>query len=386
MKPKLLWIFLLVTAVLTFFVAAFYVQKNILPQQIRSVQTNLNVPVRYAFITDTSKAQVAVLDTYTDEVIEVLALKAVPDLIAISRLGGYLAYAERGGKTIYLIDLETHRHEEISVKDSIRQLSADSSGKWLIYAGETAVYQLHRQDKKNIRTIAINGVLSLVYRPDGEAVYIAELDRGRIRQLSFIDGKLSELLDVGEAISPLSVMPDSQALLFNSQGKIYRYHLIDKKVTEKALSTLPYRPYISSDNRTLFVIAQADNVPQLLALNPTDLSLLKAYPLKSIQALTENTSIIATGWLDQVAIVAGQQSLALIDLHSGETHNVGYLGKLLNMVVQSDSKTLLLDTTAVEQANLISIDLRQRTVKNARLIDAIVPNHIVMGQTNTLCH
>ncbi len=54
---KRIGIMVAVLSVLAFFVGSFYLQKKVLPEQIKKVQVNLNVPVRYAFQKSTSQSQ-----------------------------------------------------------------------------------------------------------------------------------------------------------------------------------------------------------------------------------------------------------------------------------------------------------------------------------------
>lgn len=391
MNKKSIFILFSVLAVLAFFVGAFYLQKKVLPQQIHQVQVNLNVPVRYAFMTVKDKPKLMVFDTYTSEAMNILPLKTTADLISVSRLGGYLAYAKRGGRRIYLMDLETYANDEIALDSGIEQLSADSSGRWIIYATQTKVYQINRKDKKVIKEIPVMGEVSLTFMPNGESVILAELNSGRIRQFSFIDNAVNELVNVGQKISPVSIMPDDQAFFFNSGGQLYRYDLVNTALMQSNVSTPRYRPYISSDNRNLLVLSQADGQsPTLMTLNPKDLTLIKSYPLPNVQPLAENDSVIATGWLDQVAIVAGQKAVYLVDLSSGEVKTVMLFGQIIDMVVQSDSKMLLLDTLNTKEyhakPNFVTIDLRQQILTTATAWQIDQPMRIVMGQTNTLCH
>ncbi len=404
-----------VLSVLAFFVGSFYLQKKVLPAQIKKVQVNLNVPVRYAFITDKRDNKLSVLDTYSNEIIDTLSIQTTAELIAVSRYGGYIVYAKRGGKTIYLMNLETYETESIPTDKGIEQLGTDSNGQWIIYATKDDVYQVSRKTKKVVKELPISGQIGLTFTPDGDGVIVVELDNGRISQMKFTDTDkpievLTFLIKIkpyhapndfwkelgrvkigsGFEISPVSIMPDGQALFFNSQKNIYRYDLATNEIIRNdiGISAQGYRPYLTGDNRQLFVIGAEDNQPILLVLNPNDLTIVNKYPLPDVEPITENNSVLASGWLDQVAIVAGKDKVHLVDVSTGEIKSIALSGKINEMVVQSDSKVLLLsiENKDKKQANFVTIDLLQRQIRTASVLDNIVPNNIVMGQTNTLCH
>ncbi len=391
-KIKVIGIIIAVLSVLAFFATSFYLQKKVLPAQIKKVQVNLNVPVRYAFITDKGDNKLSVLDTYSNEIIDTLPIQTTAELIAVSRYGGYIAYAKRGGKTIYLMNLETYETESIPTDKGIEQLGTDSNGLWIIYATKDNVYQVSRKTKKVVKELPVSGQVGLTFTPDGDGVIVAELDNGRIFQMNFSDTDTDKpvkgLATLEQKISPVSIMPDGQALFFNSQKNIYRYDFATSDMIKKDISAQGYRPYLTGDNRQLFVIGAEDNQPILFVLNPNDLTIVNKYPLPDVEPIADNTSVLASGSLDQVAIVAGKEKVHLVDLSTGEIKSIALSGKINEMVVQSDSKVLLLsvENKDKKQANFVTIDLLQRQIRTASVLDSIIPNNIVMGQTNTLCH
>ncbi|MBS9781826.1 MAG: hypothetical protein KGV56_04960 [Gammaproteobacteria bacterium] len=393
-KIKLIGIMVAVLSVLAFFVTSFYLQKNVLPEQIKKVQVNLNVPVRYAFITDKGDNKLSVLDTYSNGIIDTLPIQTTAELIAVSRYGGYIVYAKRGGKTIYLMNLETYDTESIPTDKGIEQLGTDSNGQWIIYATKDDVYQVSRKTKKVVQKLPVSGQIGLTFTPDGDGVIVAELDNGRIFQMSFADTDTDKpvkgLATLEQKISPVSIMPDGQALFFNGRNRIHRYDLATNEIIRSniEISAQGYRPYLTGDNRQLFVIGTENNQPTLFVLNPNDVTIVNKYPLPDVEPITENTSVLASGWLDQVAIVAGKDKVHLVDVSTGEIKSIALSGKINEMVVQSDSKVLLLsiENKDKKQANFVTIDLLQRQIRTASVLDNIIPNNIVMGQTNTLCH
>lgn len=374
--------------VLALLASALYVQKKVLPQQIRLVQTNLNVPSRYAFIADRTAAQLEVFDAYDNETLTILPLKARAEMLGISRVGGYLSYAEYGSKTLYFMDLADYSVREVSVSEGIRQLAVHSGGRWVVYAGKQTLYLLNTSNEAT-QAIPLAGECDLTFSADGSRLFIIEPQQGRIRELTLANGQVKTLVTAKSPISPLSIMPDNQAFFFNSNGHLYRYDLSSAQLTDSDLSTPNYRPYVSTDNRYLLVISHQEKQPVLLTLNPKTLAVQQRYPLPSVAPVADNPSVIVTGWLDQVAVVAGDNALHSIDLASAEVSSVPLFGKMIDMLVQSDSKTLLLDTNntgVVKKPDFLLYDLRRQTLKSAMIMQAITPGRIVMGETNTLCH
>lgn len=381
-----------IALVIVFFAGAYYVQKNLLPQQLRTIQANLNVPIRYAFVTDVQSDKLTILDTYEKSVLNTIKLSVPADFVSVSRLGGFLAYAKRGDSHIYLLDLEKKTTRKMMVPDRIEGLSAHFNGRWLVYQTHDSVVIVNREGQIYQR-IATTGLVSVTYHPDGERLFVAELSQGVVWQYDWRNRKLEKLLSVGENISPLSVMPDGSALLFTAKkGKkigLQRYSLTDGTEKTVGFFVALLRPYVTADSRSILVIETNEKEisrNSLLQIDAKRMTVTKRFPLGELLKINESTADwIRTGWLGQIAVVAGKNALYSVELDSSsEAKKIPLSGDVKNMLVQSDSK-ILLATVADSQA-VWSLDLRTQTLMPEISLPLKQPDTIVMGQTNTLCH
>lgn len=384
-KAKLLFL----VALLTVLAGAFYLQKKVLPQQIRAVQTNLNVPVRYAFIQDGDSAKLTIFDLYELTVIGEVPLLVKADSLGISRLGGYIAYAKHGSHKIHLLDLEDLTQETITVSRPVHDLSVHYGGNWLSYVTSDAVIITNPSGKWQGK-VSTKGAVSTTYSPDGRLLFIAELDSGRISQYELLTNEVTTLLEVKAAISPISIRPDQRALFFTGKDSrqttgLYHYDLVSETLGFTELAVSVSRPYVTSDSRSILAIG-SDNAKNnfLFQIAATNLAVEQRYEVGVLALSNKTQSLIYTGWLDQTAVVMGSEGLysfTLGDKNSGQYHPVG--NQPLAALVSSDSKTLLMAVN--DSANLWLFDMRQQALDKPIPL-TIYPRQVLMGETNTLCH
>lgn len=379
-QTRTLWLALI--GLVCLFSGAFYVQKYVLPKHIRAVQANLNVPARYAFIADSESSQLAIFDAYDKKLLDVAELSEEADVMSVSRLGGYLAYASFGDQTIYQLDLTDFSETQLTTALPIRQLSVHYGGKWLSYVADSAVVIISEHNGQRLK-VATQGRVSLTYHPDGSQLLINELSQGRIRSLTLASGQLETLVDLHRPISPLSVMPNSEALFFVSDKSLYRYSLINHDLQTLSISAQRYRPYVTNDSQTVLMITD-EGQPYLNAVNTRTMLAEQRYALGSLPKPQENTDILATGWLDQIAVVAGASAIYVVDRLSGEVKSLNMPHTVDSMLVQSDSKTLL--ATLKNNANLWQVSLQKQSLLKPIPLSLRQPASVVMGETNTLCH
>lgn len=386
LPPYLTW--LIALAVAGLLGVGYYVQKNHLAEQIRWVQKNLNVPARYAFIMGKSSAKLHVFDTYDGLLVDMLPLKTIPELVGISRLGGYVVYAKRGGNRFFILNLQDKTTTTISAKTRIEELAVHSGGQLIVYAGKDGVFS-YQPARKDGGKILSQPKIRLNFTPDGTRLLMTASEQGSLWQLNIADGAVKSLLNMGKKLSMVSLMPDSRAIFFIADSHLYRYDLFSGQLSRADVAALNYRPYISSDGRKLFVIAQSTAAPKLLVLNPETLATINTYDLPDIQQQSDERAVMVTGWLEQVAVVAGNKTLHFIDVETGALHSTPIFADVLDMVVQADSKTLLVTTgahTTLEKPRFLFYDLRDKSLRAENVYEDFFPTRIMMGETNTLCH
>ncbi len=347
-----------------------------------------NVPVRYAFISDKDNPKMAVFDTYTQTIVAHITLQASPDSIDISPQGGFMLYAKRGEKTLYRLDLRTLEQQPITVTAPVEQLTVHASGRWVAYTSDNKVIL---SDLSSNQELSINtrGKVSLLYAPAGDTLFINETDQGKLTRINLLDQQQQVLFDLGKPISPISIMPNMMALFFSVDKQLYRYSLLDEKLTHYPSIAADERPYITSESRNLLTISNSDShlqhnsqrQPRLLLVNAYTLALKHSYQLSNIG---KGDDKIATGWLEQTAVVIGKQHITSFNLSSHQQKTTPLSGKLIDRLVQADSKVLL--ATIEKSSQLVVFNMKTQRI-DARIDTGLKqPDKVLMGQTATLCH
>lgn len=340
-----------------------------------------NVPVRYAFITDKNLPKMAVFDTYTQTVVAQIPLQTIPDNIDISPQGGFILYANYADKILYRLDLDNAKQQSIALTSQIKQLAVHASGRWVAYTTDNKVLI---KDLSNNTETAINtdGEVSLVYAPSGDILLINEQDKGSLTRVNLNTLQRQILFTINRPISPVSVMPNMMALFFSSDNKLYRYSLLDEELQDYPNIASSERPYITSESRHLLTLNHTNqSAPQLLLVNNYTRVIKQRYPLNHPVLGGDH---IATGWLEQTAVVIAEKSIESINLNSNIEKSTPLTGTVIDYLVQADSKILL--ATIAESSQLLLFNMKTQTVD--ALIDTGLPqpNHVLMGQTATLCH
>lgn len=360
------------------------------PAPSKLVQMNLNQPARYAFITDSGAPQLAVFDTYDRKILPPITLKTTADHIGISRYGGYLAYAKHGDTHLHRFDLNTQQHQLFAVKQPIESLAIHFGGRWIAYTGKggSGIMDMHKGVEMPIST---SGKVSLLYPPGGDSLLVTETERGRVQRIRLADLQAQTLAETGTPISAISMMPNGMALFFVADGVLQRYSLLDDSLQSLNISAAPWRPYITADSRLVlfFSALSSGGSPELVALNAYTYAEKYRFALPNWQPPTTNHhEAIATGWLEQVAVVADNNtlySLALSDTPNTQNHGTESPNQSIrDMLVQSDSKTLLATLNNSDQ--LWIFNLREQQFAAPIDLGLKQPNAVVMGETNTLCH
>ncbi len=347
---------------------------------------NWNDPARYAFITDKSKPKLAVLDTYQQEIVSLLNLKAQPDNVTISRLGGFILYAPANGKFLYRLDLKTNQQEKMALTYPVSgEMIAHAEGRWLAYLSAKQVVIVDLQTQK-IVTIAVTGQVDLLYTPTGEDLFIGELTIGKLTKVNLATQQKQVLFNLNKPISAISIMPNMMALFFSLGKDLLRYSLLDNILKNYPMLPSKERPYITSESRTLLRLGKSQkDKGQLVDV----LQVVNAYTraVTSEYALPKSATIdnkLVTGWLDQVVALATENGLYSIDLLSRESKAVPLSGQIIDMLVQADSKMLLL--TQKNSRNLLFFDMQKQQVAGEVDTGLQNPSKLLMGQTTSLCH
>lgn len=355
---------------------SLYVQKNVLTSQSSAIQS-LSLPSRYAFISDKEKPQLAVVDVFDNQFVQTITLQSRADFLSISRVGGTLVYAEKNSSTIHLLKLDNLNESKIETEAGVKSLLMHGDGFWLSYVTANTVV-MHDIVMGNKHQVEIKGETTLAYSPDGLWLFIVEKDSGKITQAPLKGGE-SRIFEVGQAISSIAIMPDSQGLIFTSAETIYHLSLATGELIKQSFDANFQRPYITNDSRFMLLVDNRDK--SLVLFSPQELKEDKRIALNH-----SNLGEPYTGWLEQVMVIASEKALLstnFIDDNSVvKTTEVG--GEVISAMVMSDSKTLL--ATIQASKDLLLFDMNSQSVKTTVTLPLEQPNIVLMGQTNTLCH
>lgn len=346
------------------------------PQQDGFDVTKLS---RYAFITDRQTSQLAILDLYQNKVIETIELKVIPQLTAISRQADYLWYAAQNSNHLYRLDLSTLEQQNFELSQKLQTFTVSANGQWIAYQGEQNIIALNAEQQQE-QPLPSRGKSSLMFLPNREALLIAELSNGRVSITDLAKQTTEQLFDRQQKISEISIMPNLMAFFFTSENRLFRYSLLDEKLTEHNFKVANKRPYITSESRKLLLFGE----------DQTNLQVINTYTLKPINSITINQpptidNQILTGWLEQTAVIAEQNALQSADLTTKQNPKITPLNApIIDMAIQADSKTLLI--TTANSSTITGFDMRQQKITNQAQTQLKQPNQVIMGQTNRLCH
>lgn len=366
-------------AILVVILALSFYAKDTVSSATNHLVANLNIPSRYAFITDSKSPQLAVVDTYDKKWVQTIKLQSIAELLSLSRVGGTLVYTEKDSSTLYFLDLDNAAEEsQLAVKGAIKNILMHADGYWLSYATDSEVVIYDVVNKTEQQRIPIESDVGLTYSPDGLWLFISEKNKGKISQYSLKDQSI-KVFEVGEPISAPAILPDSQGLIFTAKERIYRLNLVSGEIIEKPFPATQRRPYITNDSRVLILLDDNDN--ELVFLNPIDLAEINRIALHQSAEFSE----VYTGWLEQVVVLGAGQSLLSANFQTdNQLKSTAILGEISSAMVQSDSKTLLATTTKSKE--LLFFDMNKQVIKATILLPLSQPNTVLMGQTNTLCH
>lgn len=336
---------------------------------------------RYAFVTDRERPQLAIFDAYTQQFIQRLTLQVTPQLAAIDRSNQAIWYAEQDSRQLFRLDLQTLTTRQIDVPVAISRLAVNTTGRWVAVASEqgSLIYD-NRHD--TMRALSTQGAVSFLFLSGGQSLYVAELTSGTLRQVDLDSEQETTVFSLQQPMSAISVMPNLMAFFFTANGRLYRYGLLDERLTHEDFPVLNERPYITAESRSVLVLSENDQAePELLKINAYTQKILNRYPLPQLAA---NQEKIRTGWLEQFAVVATQQALHSINLAAKTSIDFPLSADIQDMLVQADSKALL--ATIQGSTQLLLLDLRTQQMTGLLETGLQMPHHVLMGQTATICH
>jgi len=231
---------------------------------------------RYVFVPNRASADVAVIDTVTDEVVARVQVGKVPHQVAVSEDLAKLVATNTEDDTISVVDLETLEAEAtIALGSSPEHMQLSPTGRLLAVAniGAGTVSLVSLTEKREVARVG--GLIephNLTFSPDGELLYVANLGADHVSVVDVARAEVVEEIPVAEPTPIASATRDGAAefqgivnvtatpdgrLGFAAHGEGNTLAVIDlskgRKVKDIALGELPWRAFATADGRFMLV-------------------------------------------------------------------------------------------------------------------------------------
>ncbi|MFI3276042.1 WD40 repeat domain-containing protein [Vibrio sp.] len=336
---------------------------------------------RWAFITDRSSPNVAVIDTFTHSHVDTLTLSAIPTAMEVSDVQDMLLYIDGKAPLVYVYDLVKKKHWSMTIEAIPQGIAIAPDGARLAVKLSNKLVMLEPLTGRYLETIPdLKHPYSVNFDNGGYNLYITNQTDGQTLVWRIHDKATKKIqLGSGGAVSQVTLSPDARLAMVGdlSKNRVAVWDLfMEKEFANISLDAKPWRPYVSSDSEHM--ILAAENGLGLVVNSWT------GQTVKTID-FKDRTTEIRTGWLESIGVVATQSGLNVFNLTTEKpAKHFSLTAPLGDVVVVSDSKTLF--ATQGDSSELLVLDLRKETLMPAVNTGLTRPNLIAMGLTNTICH
>ncbi len=373
---KLYPLFGIIIIVLSFS-GLFYYQKQIAPKQITKLKIALDIPTQYAFVSDKNSKKLAVIDTFTNQVINYIELKEIPTLMKVSKDKGVLAYIGKSN-ILYILDLVEYSTKSKQFLENISEITFDTSGGILAAAGEKNVFLTDIRDLKTNIISDFSAPISLNYSSEGRFLFITEMQNSKVSKFDILENKKSLFFKGEKTLAETSIMPDSSfGLIAEANNLIIKNIFEDKQIKLDFKATLN-RAFVSINNQTVIISDKSNNI---YLINPNNKQISTQFHLDN------NIQTIKTGWLETIGIAITTDSINAFELKGNNSKNITktkLTGIVNDDLVMSDSKIMIF--TQQNSKNLHIYNIRNKSLDGEISLELTQPNLVSMGLTNTACH
>ncbi|MBV7435563.1 hypothetical protein KRX19_11085 [Cardiobacteriaceae bacterium TAE3-ERU3] len=362
------------------------------PEQVMSSLFDVSAPTRYAFVSDKNKASVAVVDLLEHRQVSTLTLQAPPYFWALSATQGKLFYSAYDDTVVHIHDVANHNEQQLNLPHRIQAWQYSDAHHWLFVWGDGFVSRVD---------IISNDIETV---DAGVAVLDGMLYDAFLQKLWLIDGEHNQLtawalteaeqnptlyhypLSVGaHDFAPLTSTPDGLYLLIGFADENNQYQLKLWDMTIAAWVEKPFllhqsplvRPYAGARGRYLWVFAQDGQGLRIDVASP--------HLTEVVKTSVAGVKHIATGWLDQRLLVAGESNAEIYEAGSlNRVAQIALPSTVQEVFITADSKTALL--TVDGTPFLYAIELKGGGFSELELGGIANPDKVIMGASATLCH
>ena len=242
----------------------------------------------YVYVPNRASADVAVIDSATDEVVARLPVGKVPHQVALAETLGKLVASNTADNTISILDLETLETQTTLRLDSEPEHMELSPGGALLAVGNIGAGTISLISLEANREMArVEGLFephNLTFSPDGALLYVANLGADHV---SVVDVAKAEVVkEIPVAPSPRMATAEAggsetyQGLInvtrsadgrlgFAAHGESGTLAVIElasqRKVKQLTLGRLPWRAFASADGRFMLVPNNGDRTVSVIS-------------------------------------------------------------------------------------------------------------------------
>jgi len=330
---------------------------------------------RYLYVPNRASADVAVIDTLTDELVARVDVGKVPHQVVVSDVLGKMVASNTEDNTISIVDLATLKTEATVMLDSEPEHMELNPQGALLAVGNIAAGTVSLVSLTENREIArVDGLFephNLTFSPSGDLLYVANLGADHVSVVDVADASVINEIDVAEPTAVASAAgaaaeyqgiinvtrtPDGR-LGFAAHGEGNRMAVIDLRSQERVksleLGELPWRAYTTADGRYMLVPNNGD----------ATVSVISTSSLEVVATLpgAEDMTGINTGWFETTAFVIsrGEDKAVILDLLEMQpAGEIALPGSPETGVTTPDGRKLYV---ALSEANQVAvIDVRER--------------------------
>jgi YVTN family beta-propeller protein len=353
----------------------------------------------YVFVPNRASADVAVIDTRTDQVIARLPVGNVPHQVAVSDVTGKVVASNTADDTISIADLGTLATTTLQLDHEPEHMALAPDGVLLavgnIAAGTVSLVSL-ATEREVARVDGLFDPHNLTFSPDGALLYVANLGASHVSVIDVASAVIIDEIKVAEppalaaggsgvefqGIINVTATPDGR-LGFAAHGEANELAVIDLRTRELkkrvALGELPWRAYSTADGRFMLVPNNGDRT--LSVISTASLEVVATLPA------AEDVTGVNTGWFETTAFALsrGGKKAVVYDLEAmAKVREIAFPGTPETGITTPDGAKLYVALSDTDQVAVI--DVRARAL--IKTIDHVgdEPWGVMMIGTLNYCH
>ncbi|MBR72955.1 MAG: hypothetical protein CMM30_08460 [Rhodospirillaceae bacterium] len=332
---------------------------------------------RYIFVPNRASADIAVIDTVTDELIRRIEVGSVPHQVVVSDKLDKLAVTNSADNTLSIIDLNTFLVvSTVELGEEPEHIAINPSGDVIavgnIGGGSISFVSLNKGSELK-RVSGLYEPHNMTFNSDGSHLFVGNLGANIVSVINVNDARVEEEISIGEhktiasthlseseyqGIINITSTPNGK-LGFAAYGEGDVMAIIDmelqKVIRNVELGNLPWRAFASPDGAHMLVPNNGDRT----------ISVFSTKTLEEIARLPggEDMTGINIGWFDSLAYVIsrGENKLIVLDLISMKKVNeIPLLSTPETGVITPDGKKLYVALSSSDEVAVV--DVRQMKI------------------------